>query len=237
MTKRKPHHNPAPSGCRELFDYTRQFVDVDLLMNNVPNDPGYPAYRRRWRAILGAGIPPNSEAWKAYEISETSTWMNADGVSEDTRYLRTRTFVNATGLAINAATGDHDLIPTNYAAIGLIRDAESLADRDLIRRLVSAFDEIDTKLLGSYETQAPLLLLGSLIARYMLGEPPEDVKAFVEHLMEQEQYYNSKYREFLWSCDAFRGYHAQWKTAVRRYLPENDPLLAPLRSRLLSAEL
>ncbi|MFT3788755.1 MAG: hypothetical protein QM770_21730 [Tepidisphaeraceae bacterium] len=222
-----------PEGCLTLFKYATRSVTIEDVARFAPDDLGCADYVRAFTSILTTRELPADPGFDEYEAIGLTRWDDPQRHDQPERFRRFRVLTNAVGLALTAS-GVGDLTP-NYLVVGLLDDAIALCDRDLLRLLAPAFDELHARLVAERSEESPFTLLGTLLVRSRLNAPIEDLTALAEQIIAEEGRQTERHTgDFLFGCTNFDQLNHVWRVLVRDHLPATTPTLAVLRSALLA---
>jgi len=242
MTKKKEQNKEPESAypaCRQLCDYARQFVSLEMIEKYCPSDPGYHSYVLEFKGLLETGDFSRSTI---FDVSETVvlTWLvNAAKVPLPEQFIRFRLFTNSIGIAISMGEhGPSDSMPVNYFAASLLDDALLLGDTELLRLLGPVFDELHTRVKETewVVKEGMFLLLGQMILSFMGYRNAEDISLLAEQIIKEADYFRPEYpAEYFWECTCFNQLHPVWKALIMRSFPVNstDESVILLREALL----
>jgi hypothetical protein len=220
------------TAIHELLAYTRRHVTPDDIRAYAPMDPGYSRYVAAFTDILQSGALPPAAQFSITETIELTHGADPEQNPPPRNFRRFRTFTNAVGLALY---GPHEAGGINYLPIGLIDDAWSLQDRDLLARLLPAFAEFHLRLHQGRSEEAPFLLLGMILLHFMIPGTHQAASALAQQLIADEQAIEChRDAAFLWGCTHFETQHPRWTRYIRDHLAPVTPTLTLLRQALLA---
>ncbi len=224
-----------PTAPRDLFRYAARFVTPADVSAFAPSDPGYHNYVRAFHRILASGDPPRRASFDLTEAIGLTRWVDAGREKDPVRFRRFRAFTNAVGVALCVAgDGQDDSLPANYLAIGLIDDARTLDDRDLLALLGPAFAELHERLAATGSAESAYLSLGQLLVGTWLGVPDAERAALaVRATAEAAIHAGHASDEFFWGGTLFAQLHAQWRSHASAALATSSGEVARFRGSLL----
>lgn len=244
MTKKKEQAKEPESNypaCRQLFDYARRFVSLEMIEKYCPSDPGYHSYVLEFTGLLETGDFSRSTLFDVSETVVLTWYVNVSKMKMPEQFRRFRVFTNSVGVRVSVGEhGPSDSMPVNYFAASLLDDALLLGDTELLRLLGPVFDELHTRIKETewVVKEGMFLLLGQMILSFMGHRTTEDVPRLAERIIKEADYYRPEYpAAFFWECSAFDHFRPEWKSLVKRFFPTNSPheSIAILREALLGA--